>query len=90
MSKTKRREGSEAEFLKGQIRKLESENRHLKKRIRALDKKSHLYDGIFDAVAEEIETDPKCQKCKNGKVKLVDLKYAQFLVCEECQDRRKV
>jgi hypothetical protein len=90
MSKTKRRESSELEHFKGQIRKLESENKQLKKRLRALDKKQHLYDDIVQAVAEDIIIDDKCEKCKTGTIKLVDVKYAKFLVCDECKNRKKV
>ena len=90
MSKTKNREHSETEYLKGQIRKLESENRQLKKRLRKLDKKAHLYEDLIEAVAEEIEAEEKCEKCKQGIYKFVDLKYAKFMVCDKCQERKKI
>jgi ribosomal protein L44E len=95
MAKTKNKEAKELEYFKGQIRKLESENRQLKRRLRSLDKRSHFYDGLIDAVAEDIkpETDLvlKCDKCKVGTIKLVDVKYAKFYVCDnpECQHREK-
>lgn len=92
MSKTRNKERDEREHFRGQIKKLESENRQLKKRLRALDKQAHLYEDIVDAVAEEIVvTDNKCQKCQIGIIRLLDLKHAKFLVCnnEDCQDRKK-
>lgn len=90
MSKTKSKNRSENEYFNGKIRKLESENRQLKKRLKALDKRQHLYDDIIEVIAEDIVIDEKCKKCKNGSVSLIDLKYAKFLVCNECKDRTKV
>ena len=91
MSKTKQRERSEVEHLRGKIRELESENRQLRKRLKRLDKQSHLYEDIIDAVAEEIEVPSNnCEKCKNGVLQTVDLKYARFVVCQTCKERKKL
>lgn len=91
MSKTRRKNRSETEFLTGQIRKLESENKQLKRRLRQLDKKAHFYDDLVEAVAEDIKPkDSKCEKCKTGVLSLIDVKYAKFLVCSECKDRKKI
>ena len=91
MSKTKNKNRSELEFLNGKIRELESENRQLRKRLKQLDKKAHLYEGLIDAVAEEIKPEvDKCNKCKEGILQHVDLKHAKFLVCGTCKNRTKV
>ena len=90
MGKIRRKNRSETEFLNGQLRKLESENKQLKRRLRDLDKRQHMYDGIVEAVAEDIVIEEKCKKCKNGVLSLIDVKYARFLVCGECKDRTKV
>jgi ATP-dependent 26S proteasome regulatory subunit len=91
VSKTKRKESSESEHFKGQIRKLESENRQLRKRIRALDKRSHLYDDLIEAVAEDIVIkEEKCKKCQVGVLQLVKVNHLKFLVCGECKDRKKL
>lgn len=91
MSKTRRKNRSEVEFLNGQIRKLESENRQLKRRLRQLDKTQHFYDDLIEAVAEDIKPkEAKCEKCKVGTLTLIDVKHAKFLVCDECKDRKKI
>lgn len=91
MSKTRRKQHNELEHVKGQLRKLESENRQLKKRIRQLDKRSHLYDDLIDAVAEDIIVkESNCKKCHTGVLKLVKLNHLSFLVCGECKDRTKL
>jgi archaellum component FlaC len=93
VSKTKNRERSEVEYLRGQIRELESENRQLRRRLKTLDKKTHLYEGIVEAVAEEIkpntEAETKCKKCKIGTIRFIDVKHAKFFVCSECHHREK-
>lgn len=93
MSKIRRKQGKEDEYFKGQIRKLESENRSLKKKLRALERREHLYEDMVEAVAEEIKVqDSSCKKCKVGVLVPVDLKHVKYLVCTEptCRDRKKV
>lgn len=92
MSKTKQREHSETEYLKGQIRKLESENRQLKKRLKKLDRRAHFYENIVEESVEEVEVKDKCPSCKKGDLVLIDLKYVQFEQCneEDCDYRKKL
>lgn len=90
MSKTRRREGSELEYLRGCVKRLESENRQLKKRLKSLDKRAHFYEDIVDEVAEEIEIVDRCPSCKKGTLLLLDLKYVKFKCCDTCDHRRKV
>lgn len=90
MAKTKRRERSEIEYLRGQVRKLETENRQLKKRVRALDKRAHFYEDLVDVVAEEIAIDDQCEHCKTGKIRALDLKYVKYLVCDKCDYKEKI
>lgn len=93
MSKTKNKNRSELEYLNGKIRELESQNRQLKRRLSHLGKKEHLYDDLIHAVAEEISPEEKtnnCKKCRVGVLKVVDLKHAKFVVCDSCQDRKRI
>lgn len=93
MSKTKNKNRSETEYLSGKIRELESQNRQLKKRLKQLDKKAHLYEDLVEAVAEDIIVEEKinnCKKCRVGVLKVVDLKHASFIVCESCKDRKRI
>lgn len=91
MAKTRRRERSETEYLRGQIKKLESENRQLKKRVKQLDRKAHFYEDLVDEGVEEIDFKAeRCPQCKNGTIFLLDLKYVKFQTCTECDYRKKV
>lgn len=91
MSKTRSKQHNESEHYRGQIRKLESENRQLKRRLKQLEKQSHFYEDLVDAVAEEIKiVEDKCKACGEGVLKFVDLKYAKFMVCDKCKKREKI
>lgn len=91
MAKTRRKEHSEVEYLRGQIKKLESENRQLKKRVKQLDRKSHFYENLVDENVEDIEFKAeKCPQCKQGILFLLDLKHVRFHTCTECEYRKKV
>lgn len=91
MGKIRRRERSEAEYLRGQLKKLESENRQLKKRVKQLDRKAHFYEDLVDEGVEEIEfKSERCPQCKEGVLFLLDLKHVKFHTCTECDYRKKV
>lgn len=93
MSKTRRRESSEVEHLRGKVRELEKENRHLKKHVKKLDRQSHFYDDLVDSLAEEIESpskSEKCTSCKTGTLKILDLKHVKYEVCDKCEHRKKI
>lgn len=57
MSKSQRKNRSELEHLKGQIRELEKENRALKRQLKSLEKKEHIFDETMDGQDEEIISD---------------------------------
>ena len=90
MGKIRRKERSETEYLRGQIKELEKENRQLKKRLRSLDKRSHMYEDLIEAVAEDIVIEEKCEVCKTGKHSILDLKHVRFEVCSDCDYRKKL
>ena len=92
MSKLRRKQGKEDEYYKGQIRKLESENRQLRKRLKQLDKREHLYEDLIEAVAEEIKPpkNGKCPECRDGTLSHHDLKYVRIEKCDECKYRKKI
>lgn len=91
MGKTRRKERSEVEYYRGQIKALEKENRQLKKRVRALDKTAHFYEDLVDFIADDIYVpDEKCPICKTGKHQLLDLKYVRYMTCTECDYRKKL
>lgn len=89
MGKVRRRERSETEYLRGEIRKLESENRQLKRDIKQANKRTTFFEDIVDDVVEPTDIEEKCEECKTGSLKLLDLKHVTYLVCDSCNYRVK-
>lgn len=85
MSKTKNKNRSEQEYLNGQIRKLESENRQLKKRLKALDKRAHYYEEILNDVEDEVEMKNICPQCNKGTLCEHDFKHLIIVKCDNCK-----
>jgi len=92
-SKTK----SEYENLKGIIRRLKSENRHLRKEIGRSNKKVSQVEGIMNDQEEEaleqlVEIDQEkkeelCPKCNKHKLDVIEIGTRLLLSCE-CGYRR--
>ena len=91
MSKTKNKERSEIELLRGRIRKLESLCRQLRKRNKQLEKKTHFHENIIGDFADTIT--PKgetCPECGKGQITTVDLKFLLIKSCSLCEYRKKI
>ena len=92
MSKTRQKTHNEIEHLQGEIRKLKSQNRFLKKRIKELEKWQHLYEDNFletnepEIIIPEVDT---CPKCKDGAMEYKDFIHLQLMVCNVCDYREK-
>ena len=92
MSKTKNKNRSEIEVLRG-------ENRSLLKELKQLRKQIRIQDNVKEEIELELEgysvyqVEPKktyCPKCKAGEFKLViDLTDKSIYNCSEC-DHKKV
>lgn len=91
----KRKSRTPEEWLKGQLRELQKENRNLKKRIRQLEKSEHLYEDVIlgdrDAAMEEAVKEDTCSSCGKGKLKIINVldKYI-FEECSICEHRKKI
>lgn len=89
MSKTKQRNHSELDHLRGRVKKLESQNRQLRRRLKSLDKREHLYEDLLEAVSEDIVIEPKCPQCK-GKIEYKDFTHVKYEVCVDCDYKKKL
>lgn len=91
MSKTKQKSHSEIEHIKGQLKKLSSENRQLKKRNKELERKTHFYEDVIDDVAEDIELTASCPECKEGFLQELNFIHVIVTKCSQCdyQEKRK-
>lgn len=77
------------EHLRGQNKKLLSENRQLRKQVNSLKKQAHFYEETFDELAEEIDLDA-CDQCGKGFISIVDLKYIKILSCNICPYNERI
>lgn len=83
MGKSKAKNKSEAEFLKGEIRRLKKQ----------LDKARRGIPVPDELIVEEEFDDfkPDCPRCGKGFLKIIDLKYILISTCGVCEynERRK-
>lgn len=91
MSKTKQREKSETEHLRGEIRSLKSLVRNLRKRVRQLSKKEHLFDDSDEDDDNEYDSVPvmddlinNCPSCKKGFLTSIDFTHIIIRKCSNC------
>lgn len=91
MSKTRNKEGSEVEYWRGRVRKLEATNRRLRKRNKQLERKAHFHEDVIDDIAGDIApTGEICQECGKGQLTTIDLKFLLIESCDVCEYKRKI
>lgn len=86
----KNQEAKETEFYKGIIRNLKKEIKHLKQRIRQLEKFEHNYNNPKEKDDEPLEQLKKCPDCGKGFIKEIEIVGRIFEVCSLCPHRKKL
>lgn len=89
MSKTKSKNHNELEYQKGIVRKLKSENRQLKKRLKELDKRAHFYEELVDEAVDEVEIKNSCPECNKGILQEHDFVHIIITKCNNCDYQKK-
>lgn len=82
MGKTKNKESSEVEYLRG-------ENRRLKRKLKQLERQKHFYEHVVDEFAEEIEVKELCPECTKSELLSIELPHMILVQCQLCEYRRK-
>lgn len=90
MGKSRSKNGKEDEYFKGQIRKLESEIRQLRKENKSLQKRAHFYEEVVSDEAEDIQIKNTCSSCKHGNKIILDLVHVKLESCDTCDYRKKL
>lgn len=91
MSKTKQKERSEVEYLRGKVKKLESTNRRLRKELRSLKKRAHMYEDIVEDVATSVEESKDiCTECGKGEITVHDFVHIIVKSCDTCGHKKKI
>ena len=89
MGRTKSRNRSEIEYLQGEIRSL-------KKEIKRLRKREHMYDDLILEIQDsnpEIESkkkdDNSCPECSDGHLKFITILDKTYIRCDTCEYKDK-
>ncbi len=86
MGKSKNKNHSEVEFLRGQVRKLASELKYYKKR-------AHIVESTIDDAIEENElyniNAKQCPRCGKGNLIELDFYFATLSRCDHCSFEKR-
>lgn len=87
----KSKEGKDNEYHLGIIRRQKAEIKHLKKRVRRLEKDVMLgeYADEADNEIDPIEIKARCPECNKSSIIQVVLVGRSFNICESCGYRSK-
>lgn len=85
MSKSKQKNHSEIELLRGRVRELESLCRRLKRENKTLKTRTHIYENVIEDGTDNIrEPKEKCIECGKGELKIFDFRHLTIKTCETC------
>lgn len=84
-----------SEYYEGELKRLKSENRHLKKELKRLQKQGRQYDEYLEAVLEEeleVEIKPQAARCPDcgAPTSVLDVGFKQYLICSACKYRKSL
>jgi hypothetical protein len=87
LGKTRNKNRSELEFLKGEVRRL-------KRHIKQLEKSQHMYEDIIlnerEVEVAEVPIIRRCESCGKGKLKEFNLLDRIFIECDTCDYRERI
>lgn len=93
----KSREGRPIEFYLSQIRELEAENKSLRRRLKNLEKKEHIFDDNKDneeptelPIGEQNNKQLRCTSCGKGSLEIFEVMGRVFSTCPICGNRVKL
>jgi hypothetical protein len=96
----KKRAKNGEEFWRGRVRELEKENRSLKKRIKQIQKKEHIFDDSnsqdTEVAIDSEDTYPDlkrlnpCNECGKGFIEEYEIMGKVIGTCNICGDRKRI
>jgi hypothetical protein len=90
MGKTRNKNRSEVEFLRGELKKLRAENIRLRRDNKHHERRTHFYEEVIDHVADEIKATICCEACGKGTLIEMDFKYVKYLICDLCETKKRL
>jgi len=85
MSKTKAKNGSELEYLRGLVKQYKSEARQLRRQVKSLQNRSHFYERIEEEENPDgVDMKGQCPSCKEGILFKLDLPHMVLTKCDSC------
>lgn len=90
MGKTRRKNHSEVEHLRGENKKLKSQIRRLERHNKELQRKSHFFEDVMSETTKEIKSIDYCKECGKGELELIDFGFVEYVKCQICDFREKV
>jgi predicted nuclease with TOPRIM domain len=90
MAKTKNKNKSEVEYLRGEVKRLKSQLSSLNRRNRNLEKKAHFYENIVDEATEDVDIKNSCPECGKGTLHYYDMVHIKLEICDICDFKRKL
>lgn len=85
MSKSKNKNRNEVEYLRGKIRKLESQLKYYRQR-------EHFFDAPVEEIVDEVHKvdADQCPSCRKGVVVAYDFIYATLYKCSNCEFEKRI
>jgi len=90
MGKTRRKNHSEIEHLRGENKKLKSQIRRLERHIKELQRKSHFFEEVVEETVDDVTIIDTCQNCGKGILSQIEIAHLTFVICDICNFREKV
>lgn len=86
----KSKHSKKEEFYAGEARRLESENKSLRRKLKQLEKQAHFYDKSEDEPKEsKVTLKQKCSECEQGNIVEMIVLDRLIYKCDNCKWRSK-
>lgn len=86
MGKSRNKNHSEVQFLRGRIKELEKELKYFRRQAREHEE---IIDDVISDTEFELIGVNRCQKCRKGVVQVFDFIFAELHKCTTCDYEKK-
>lgn len=95
----KKKDKSEVEYYRGKLREAQKEINALRKQVKSLGKKEHMFDDALQDYQElldqqeaiELPKEATCMKCHTGKIQLIiSMDKKDIYQCTHCDNRKVI